>query len=366
MKKKKIMLYAYTKFNLGDDLFIKIICDRYPKTQFLLYAPKKYKVVFKDMKNLEIIPSDSLVVRGINYVVRVLNLNRFSLQSRTANRCNAIVKIGGSLFMQTDKWKSQYRFNRNMKVKDKPIFLLGPNFGPYNDSEFLQSYREMFKGYTDICFRDSYSFNLFKDLPNIRIADDIVFQLKQNSFAKSEEKNVVISVIKPSYRKHLAIFDKVYYEKIKEITILLNKKGYHVTLMSFCEGEGDKEAVEEILKLLPKGKSTMVSVFYYKYNIKEAINLIATSNFIVATRFHSMILGWVFKKPVFPIAYSEKMTNVMKDVGSKDFYIDFKNIESLDVQLVLRSIESNKTDITRQIRESEKHFLKLDEFLIEE
>src|SRR5690625_2356463 len=49
---KKVMVYAYTQFNLGDDLFIKILCERYPETQFVLYAPKKYKRCFQGMRNI--------------------------------------------------------------------------------------------------------------------------------------------------------------------------------------------------------------------------------------------------------------------------------------------------------------------------
>ena len=45
---KKIKVYAYTRQNLGDDLFIKILCERYPNTQFVLYAPNVYKDIFKD------------------------------------------------------------------------------------------------------------------------------------------------------------------------------------------------------------------------------------------------------------------------------------------------------------------------------
>src|SRR5699024_1160694 len=44
---KKVMVYAYSQFNLGDDLFIKILCERYPETQFVLYAPKQYKRCFQ-------------------------------------------------------------------------------------------------------------------------------------------------------------------------------------------------------------------------------------------------------------------------------------------------------------------------------
>lgn len=34
-----MMVSAYTEFNLGDDLFIKVLCERYPDTRFMIIAP---------------------------------------------------------------------------------------------------------------------------------------------------------------------------------------------------------------------------------------------------------------------------------------------------------------------------------------
>ena len=39
---KKIYLKMYLKKNLGDDLFLKIILERYPSTQFFVNSNKTY------------------------------------------------------------------------------------------------------------------------------------------------------------------------------------------------------------------------------------------------------------------------------------------------------------------------------------
>ena len=45
---KKVFVYAYMAQNLGDDLMVRILCDRYPRVQFNLYADNFYKKAFKD------------------------------------------------------------------------------------------------------------------------------------------------------------------------------------------------------------------------------------------------------------------------------------------------------------------------------
>lgn len=358
---KKIIIYAYTKFNLGDDLFIKVLCERYPKTKFIIYAPKDYKKCFKDIKNIKCYSSQSILNRAINYIFRKINKNNF-VESYLAKKCDAGVYIGGSLFIQGDGWKENFeQYTKTKKIDNKPFYLLGVNFGPYNDKEFYIEHKQEFKKYTDICFREKYSYELFKDLPNVRIADDIIFQYKKPNV--KEDNSVSISVIKPSYRKHLKMYDEIYYKAIKDMAIKFIKEGMKVNLVSFCEYEGDVEAIEKIVSLIPNQYLDKINKHYYKINIDETINLLAKSKFIIASRFHAMILGWVFNKPVLPIVYSSKMTNVINDIEFNGLYIDFENLESIDTEEVLKSIYNNKVNVSKQVENAKNHFKNLDEFL---
>lgn len=359
---KKVIIYAYTKFNLGDDLFIKILCERYPKTKFIIYAPNKYKECFKSIKNIKCYSSESILNRGINYIFRNINQNNF-VEKYLAQKCDAGVYIGGSLFIQGKDWQSYFNdYTKTKKINNKPFYLLGANFGPYTDKEYYDKHKDIFREYTDICFREKYTYDMFKDLSNVRMADDIIFQYKKPNI--KENNSVSISVIKPSYRENLDGYDEVYYNKIKDISIEFIKKGMEVNLISFCEAEGDAEAIEKISSLIPDEYLCNINKHYYNTNIDATVNLLAKSKFIVASRFHAMILGWVFNKPVLPIVYSSKMTNVMNDVGFKGIYTDFENIKDLTSKKVLECIKTNKIDVSKQIKNSRKHFEILDEYLM--
>ncbi|MGM0874211.1 MAG: polysaccharide pyruvyl transferase family protein [Bacillota bacterium] len=364
---KKVMLYAYTNFNLGDDLFIKIICERYPNTKFVLSAPRKYKVSFKKIKNLSCYSYDSKFSRLINSIFRKLfKVNNIS-EKMIIKSCDAGVHIGGSVFIQNDNWQEYFEKNTKLKkIKNKPFYLLGTNFGPYYEKEYYNKHKEIFREYTDICFREKYSYEMFKDLPNVRMADDIIFQIKRdNNNIQESENSIVISVIKPSIRKYLSDYDEIYYKKIKEIAIHFIGKGLNVNFVSFCENEGDNEAIDNIVNLIPKEYLDKVTKHYYALNIDETLKLIAASKFVVATRFHSMILGWVYNKPVLPIIYSKKMTNVIEDVGFNGFYADIKNISTISPNKVYECMYTNIIDVSKQKTNAEKHFEKLDEYLID-
>jgi len=361
---KKVMVHAYLHFNLGDDLFVKILSERYPNIKFYVYAPKNYITLFKKNKNIKVIPINNIILRGINFIFRKLfKINIITLKL-IRNSCDAVIHIGGSLFIQGEEWKKELNRTRSMHVKGKPVFLLGSNFGPFFDEEFYNEHREMFRKYTDICFREEYSYNLFRSLSNVRFADDIVFQLKPKIHGE-DENNIVISVIKPS-KKNLTNIDEIYYEKIRDISVYFIDRGYTVTLMSFCEYEGDTEAVSEIIELMPDRLSDKILKHYYMLNIDDTLKVIEQASFIIATRFHAMVLGWVYNKPVFPIVYSSKMTNVMKDVGFNGLYSDLDNINNLEPELVFNSKDYNLISVSKQINNSEKQFKILDDYLTKE
>src|SRR5699024_4992683 len=108
---KKVMVYAYSQFNLGDDLFIKILCERYPETQFVLYAPKQYKRCFQGMRNIRFFPSDAFssgasIIFSSIYIYASCSpkavMRPFTLavpclfKEKTGERCSKIRKQCGS------------------------------------------------------------------------------------------------------------------------------------------------------------------------------------------------------------------------------------------------------------------------------
>lgn len=357
----KVMVYAYTKLNLGDDLFLKILFERYPDTKFILFTPKEYKKLF-NFSNVEFYSTSSVFYRAINYFMRKIN-NKNVLRNLISKSCDASVYIGGSIFQQNENWKSILEERKSMLHKKQPFYVLGANFGPFKSEDYYKEYEKLFLQYTDICFRDTYSFNLFKDLDNVRIADDIVFSLN-NEVKNTNDKSMVISVIKPSYRPYLSGYDKPYYQKMKDVAIKFIDKGYSVKFMSFCKHEGDEEAIQEIMKILPGDYLKHVQQYNYRGDLNGALEIISNCSCLIAARFHAMILGWLFQKNVTPIAYSEKMINVMKDVGFKGIYSDFKTINQLNPEEIYKDLEKHTIDISEQIKKSDDHFKVLDKLLM--
>lgn len=128
---KKILVNAYLDVNFGDDLFLKILFDRYNDVEWVLNSGhRKYKKIFKEYKNV------TLIDNIINKAIRRLGLEK--LINIDYSKYDAGLMIGGSMFMQNHTWKIDYERLKGVissfKCEDKPYFILGSNFGSYKNN----------------------------------------------------------------------------------------------------------------------------------------------------------------------------------------------------------------------------------------
>ena len=320
---KAILLDAYLKANLGDDLFVKIITERYPDTTF--YLVNKYNNLEQEFRNLKFIKMpfifkviDSLANRIIGIRPILLKINKKIFKNSLG-----YVKIGGSIFMEHEHWKQDYNSIKNVVLSLNKNYIIGANFGPYNTQNFLQQYEFLFNYFSDICFRDFYSYNLFSKRNNVRFAPDVVFNLSMSKYKFNPDQTnpyVVFSIIDLKNRTSLNQYMSNYEEKIIDLINHFIEKKINVKLISFCEYEGDLDAINRIHKRISNTES--VQIIKYENNIDEILKFFANSSLVISTRFHGMILGLISGVPTLPIIYSKKMLNVLEDMKFEGYSIE--------------------------------------------
>ncbi len=359
MKKNKVFLFAYASGNLGDDLFIKIICERYNNTHFYLIGHKGYGYIYKDLKNLTYIP-DSFITKKIYKVIEYAGI--FLSRFISGLKIDTLVVIGGSMYIQKENWRSTYDFFGRCLKKYKNIYLIGANFGPYYDDEYLNAYKEYFARFSDVCFRETRSKNLFKELSNVRCAQDIVFQLE---CPKAPFENYyIISLINCKDRDDLRSYADEYVAKMAQIADEIAQNGHDVLLMGFCAAENDNVAIKDVYERISAQNKGEVKVYRHN-NINESMDIIARCKGIVATRFHAMILGFINAKPVYPIIYSKKTTNVLNDINYTKASCEIKNLSSLDASECYKALcDRAHFDFSECVDNSKEHFKELDKLLL--
>ena len=359
---KKIYLKCVYKKNLGDDLLVKIICDRYPNERFYLmnYLGGGISPQISNLHEKKISFTTFRLFRKISHLTKTFHM----IESHILKKCDFVVSIAGSIFMETKTLETDGRIDWFKNVK-KDLYLIGSNIGPIYSKAYVERVkRDVFSRAEDICLRDKKSYELVKDIKKVRYAPDIVFSLDVDKYKDTiEKKKVIISVINiDDKNKQMVNPDKEkYYNMINNFINKFNSEKYEVELFSFCSAEKDDIAIKELLT--QNNNYSKVKTYYYDGNVDSAIKELASAQVVIGTRFHANVLGMLLNKAVIPIIYNDKTRELLKDLSFKGKYVDLDNIDEFDINEIGDDDLNYRVNIDEFKRNSVNHFKILDTVL---
>ena len=346
-KRKKVLIVGYFNINIGDDLFFKTIIERYPNVDFWICTRHPYKQILS-FPNLHIIKFN--ILNGL-FVKLMGKLCKIFFQF------NAIVCIGGSIFMEKSN-SGVCETMENLAMCRKlfpltPLVIIGSNYGPEHTLKFRENIRRLIENTSYTCFRDLYSYEIFKDCPKVSYATDIVFSSSRKACNRLKTNTVGISIINIDKRKEL-VDNKVYYNDFIKYIICKNiKQNKRVSLFSFCVREGDLEMCNNVYNTLSDSEKEKVEIISYDGDIDYFLSKLCKTELLYATRYHAMILGLLYQIPTLPIIYSDKMLNVIRDIGVSNKVIDIRNLcNKMEVNEDAIILDDNKL---KQIIKSSEH-----------
>ncbi len=365
--KKNIFLHCVYENNLGDDLFVYTIVNRYPYNKFMVINNNSYKKISQN-NNLKVLNINHYIFRIFQIISNMLS-KRNIIDSYLITRSDIIVTIGGSIFIDRKNQKENKKNLKWYRIKKKS-YVIGANIGPIYNNSYIKQIKNIALPYiTDMCVRDKKSYEYLRQYKKVRYAPDILFSLDLKQFDlidKHQEKKVIISVIDINKKKNQIKnpnLDK-YENLIIELIKYFYQKGYNIELMSFCKKEGDNDAIASIVKKINDNKiKRQIRQYNYLGDVKLAIRELSSATVIVGTRFHANILGLLMEKTVIPIIYNDKTRELLSDIDFKGKYIDIENIDNFSIEKLTEKDLNYKINIDKYRKEAEKHFEKLDKVL---
>lgn len=384
--KKKVKLKAYAAANLGDDLFIELICNRYPNVQFYLCGSKKFYNIYGKIPNLKYRCWDTFRIRiwGVIYrllriVFNILFKNNPKVQISTDELLNnkyALysdynVYITGSGFMNSsDEFETlPEKYERELIYYKRHPFVIGCNFGPFAHKEYLEMYRQLFSYASDVCFRDKYSLQYFDNLKVVRTAADIVFSYPIESLKNInrliDKEYMLISVANLKKDNDMASdFYEEYLKFVRNIIIIRSEQKKYTVLLGFSKEQNDDIAILSILKEVTNNKY-LYNFCYPDISSSTVISLFRDAQNIIATRYHAMILALMFEKPVCTICYNEKINHVLEEVNMQDSIICLEDMGKLDYSKLIREkmCQIDQGLLKKLVKSSNEQFRELDKVL---
>lgn len=364
----KVYLFACIEKNIGDDLFIKTLCARYPQIDFLISAEAKYG-------SLEKIPNLKFS-KTLAKWIWATSLNPQNQLKKLAARilcrfygaCLPNGDIGISIVGNAFKnlsytgWKQSYWIRSRIDLV-KRFYLISTNFGPYNDVRWKEDFERIYPRMADVCFRDKASYELFENLPNTRYAPDAVISLGMQSGNTVENKRVIISPIDCALRQRSEKLNNAassYESKIAAAAKRFLSEGYTVTFLN-SQAEQDRPACNRIMEQLD---SPNVEVVDYDGNLEAVFELYQNSCCAVATRLHTIVLAWLHNIPVVPIVYDIKVANLLKTCGFSGKQYDIYTMDEVSADDILNAVQQYDFALSEDIlNASQLQFREIDKVL---
>lgn len=309
----RIFVSFYDRANLGDDLLLRALIDRYPGVAFDYLELGADKGAFAHAPHAH----GWSVVRYADGALRRLRMPlRFAARARSwlIRRARHAVRIGGSLYMERGAWRLDADLDADLLRSREGAFFINGNFGPWQTAEFLERYAGIFSRAVDVTVRDRASLAQLADIPTVRLAPDLIFATPRPAVT-ADRDGVVVSLIDLSQREALARHRGPYEEALADVIEALAAAGEKVTLMGFCAYEGDEAAAGRVLGLLQPWVRSLVATHFYRGDVDGALATIAGARAVLATRFHAMVLGLTFGCRVCTITYSDKTAQALDDLG---------------------------------------------------
>ena len=349
----KAFLHAYDHVNLGDDLFIRKITARYSHVKFYMYSTAANAQIYSDIKNLAVIDKDSKKFKMMQRLRPSLVANYLD---KLKKQCDAVIYIGGSIFMEYPTWENIVAW-WEFQSGQYPFYVIGANFGPYQTEEYKNKMGTQFAKLKDICFRDKYSYELFSNNKNSRLAPDILFSLAKK-IIKDKKREIIIAPIECESREDICDKKEEYLRHLAKAADKYASMGYAVNIVPFCVDEGDERVAIDLSEMI---KSEVRIISYNGKNHLEILNLFESAEVVLASRFHAAVIGLSYGCRILPIVYSNKTVNMLEDIGYLGNICDIRKEETYKYILDDNEAVAVSEELIKELSiKSEEHFRLLD------
>lgn len=252
-----------------------------------------------------------------------------------ANRLGVPIYVMPNSFGPVDGFLCKWQVNRALR-KCKIIYC-----------RENVSYKYMTKHFPDIEFKESFDFGLYLQSKE----RNLTLALPQN------KQKVAITVRPYRFPEHVN-GDELYRNyilQIAEFCKYLISQNYHIVLVQHTLAqnahEDDLHAAKEISALLP---ADGYEIFADEtFNCREMKYLYSHFDYIVGTRFHSVIFSMMEGVPPLAIAYGgNKTRGIMSDLGLSEYVIGIDEVTKDKMIEIFECIVRSRTEVYNKLSDA--------------
>lgn len=348
--KENILIIGANFFNKGAQAMIftsiNIIKEKYPNKNIYVLLDRDYKKVNDKLFKFKTLPwSNELRIRLTNLLNRYLFFyyREYSKLERKIKKIlkktQLIVDISGYRITSQmgQLWISSILDIMIAQKYNIDYYIFPQSIGPFDFSVFTKliffTLSKYYLKYPNIVF--VREFDGLKYVLRLRKKDvikswDIVLTNKEYNLKNiyQEKKNINIIKIKsdsigiiPNIRIIQRINEKEFYELYHILINKLIQNDKNVYLLS--HSEEDLYICERLKKIFSENER--VILLRQDFTILKLEKLITQFEFMVASRYHSIVTSYKLGTPAIVISWANKYQELMKEFDQLEYYFDIRN-----------------------------------------
>lgn len=136
--------------------------------------------------------------------------------------------------------------------------------------------------------------------------------------------------------------------------------------VGFCRQQGDDRTIGIISAMIPSNRIKLMHIVNYPdRDIHTILGLFKNADAVFASRYHAGIIGMLFKRKTYFLAYSDKTINVLHDIDPHIKFIDVNAKVTITAEKFIADYGYSISDIKLKelIESANRQFMILDEVL---
>ena len=248
----------------------------------------------------------------------------------------------------------------------KPVYMMPNSLGPFEGPMVKWVVRKALGKCSLVSARESISRDMTARELGIEpvLSPDLAFNLKPARFDRDEvfavygipaDRKVVAVTVRP-YRFPNAADPKAAYESFKrgvaDFVDWLYDRGYIAVFVNHTlavnSHENDFACITEVVKMLPEEHYRVIS--NADYDCQDLKCLYGFCDYIVGTRFHSVIFSLASGVPGLAISYvGNKSVGIMADMGLSDYVLHIDSVTADELETKFSMLVQNEEEVKAKL-----------------
>lgn len=325
--KKRFVLSGYFGFkNFGDEAILSVLVNK----------------LQQDKHRVTVISSDPQYTLKNYKHIRSINTFNFRNIIGAISKSDVLISGGGSLLQDVTSVKSLIYYLVIIAIGlflRKKVIIFAQGIGPINSMAGKILTKQLLKHCTYISVRDEKSYDLLKSWNiNSDLVCDPIFSTDVDSSSKT---NTVAVQLRDFRTMNEDFIDRL----AQQVCNVFSDK--NLEIYSFQDAI-DLEICKRFQKAVNLLNPDMKTTIYSNLTNEEIISKISKSEYLIAMRFHAIIIGLLAKCKILAINYDIKVAKIAKEFQlpvidmKNNFKDEFKNLKNQNIEQI-SSLVSSKT-----------------------